>query len=479
QGIILLLLFSGLTYFLLRAVFQEQYTTARRAIIVLAILLRIFMAGDLFLHDWDERFHAVIAKDIWENPFNPQLYQDQVLTYRSDNWTKTQLWLNKPFLPFWLLGASISVFGPNELGLRLPSILIGVLSVWLTFRIGRVLLDQKTAIVAAFLHAIHGMTLEFCGGLISSDHVDNLFTFLFQLSILSYLRFFQAQRRWWLLVTGLTIGLAFLTKWIMATFILGVVGVVHLLQQEKRRISRSEMALLVFVTTLFIAPYLVYLFVYHPIEASHTFGQFFGRVNSAFEGHGGGPFAYLEDTVIIFGLGTLLAIGHVALNWKDKKGLSATLLLVWALMPPLLLSFLTTKRNTYLEMSAPAFFLLTAVLVVHLSKSANLLWGKRWLNVGLVVLLLGLPVQYSLERITPFRPRLVQPEWRYPLAELQKAQSKQKRKFVLSGEPHFMEAIFYYDLLSYENSLTAGDVAKFKAEGYLVYEWWEGKYLLR
>ncbi len=54
-------------------------------------------------------------------------------------------------LPFgwWPLIGSTSIFGMNEIGLRLPSVLLGVLTVWLTFRVTRPLFGRLAAWGAA------------------------------------------------------------------------------------------------------------------------------------------------------------------------------------------------------------------------------------------------------------------------------------------------------------------------------------------
>ena len=103
----------------------------------LALGLRVWMAGDAYLHTWDERFHANVSKHIWAHPLSPTLYDRPVLPYDHRQWAANHIWLSKPALPFWIMGASIELFGPTELGLRLPGLLLSLLSVWLTYLIGR------------------------------------------------------------------------------------------------------------------------------------------------------------------------------------------------------------------------------------------------------------------------------------------------------------------------------------------------------
>ncbi|HUM45950.1 MAG TPA: hypothetical protein PLD84_03410, partial [Chitinophagales bacterium] len=40
-------------------------------IVTAGFLLRMYAGSDLFLHSWDERYHALVAKNMMEYPFRP------------------------------------------------------------------------------------------------------------------------------------------------------------------------------------------------------------------------------------------------------------------------------------------------------------------------------------------------------------------------------------------------------------------------
>jgi 4-amino-4-deoxy-L-arabinose transferase len=46
-----------------------------------ALFLRAFAASDPFLHEWDERFHALVAKNLASHPLVPTLYDDPALPF--------------------------------------------------------------------------------------------------------------------------------------------------------------------------------------------------------------------------------------------------------------------------------------------------------------------------------------------------------------------------------------------------------------
>ena len=57
----------------------------KAAIILLlssAFLLRLLMISvDPFLHEWDERIHALVAKHMMNNPFKPMLFAKHILPF--------------------------------------------------------------------------------------------------------------------------------------------------------------------------------------------------------------------------------------------------------------------------------------------------------------------------------------------------------------------------------------------------------------
>lgn len=56
-------------------------------LMVSSFLLRFAMIPvDPFLHSWDERFHALVAKNMISNPFKPMLRLFPILDYDPSAW---------------------------------------------------------------------------------------------------------------------------------------------------------------------------------------------------------------------------------------------------------------------------------------------------------------------------------------------------------------------------------------------------------
>ncbi|MCF8448621.1 MAG: glycosyltransferase family 39 protein [Taibaiella sp.] len=62
-------------------------------------------------------------------------------------------YLDKPPLLFWLSAGSMKIFGINNFGYKLPSILFALWAIWATYRLGRLLYGDTTARMAALILA--------------------------------------------------------------------------------------------------------------------------------------------------------------------------------------------------------------------------------------------------------------------------------------------------------------------------------------
>jgi 4-amino-4-deoxy-L-arabinose transferase-like glycosyltransferase len=123
-GILTISLVAGGYYFSWKYWSEEKFRLAVLLLVICGLAIRIYISTDLFLHTWDERYHALVAKHLIQHPFRPTLYDNPVLPYDYRNWTANHIWLHKQPLPLWTMAASLSLFGVHEIALRLPSSLL-------------------------------------------------------------------------------------------------------------------------------------------------------------------------------------------------------------------------------------------------------------------------------------------------------------------------------------------------------------------
>ena len=181
MGILALIIALGVYCFAYVSFVKNNTRNAIAAIIFAGFILRIFMASDPFLHHWDERYHALVAKHLIETPFTPRLYAEALLEYDYRAWNRNYIWLHKQPLPMWTMALSMKCFGVNLWALRLPSVLLSTIAIGLTFLIGKRLFNRKIGLLAAFFISINGLILELTGGQITTDHTDIFFFFFITL----------------------------------------------------------------------------------------------------------------------------------------------------------------------------------------------------------------------------------------------------------------------------------------------------------
>jgi len=71
-------------------------------IVLSGFLFFVYTASDFFLHVWDERYHALVAKNLTKHPFFPTLYDKPILPFDYKSWVGNHIWLHKQPLPLWL-----------------------------------------------------------------------------------------------------------------------------------------------------------------------------------------------------------------------------------------------------------------------------------------------------------------------------------------------------------------------------------------
>ncbi|MBN1943959.1 MAG: glycosyltransferase family 39 protein [Phycisphaerae bacterium] len=108
-----------------------------------------------------------------------------------------------PGYPLFMLSGIL--FGKHTwLGVALVQIGLDVLLVYLTFRLGCALSTPRLGWWAALFQAITPVSAAACSRLLS----DNLYTFLFLLAMLLFIRSFQAAKPWRVILAGVTIAAA-------------------------------------------------------------------------------------------------------------------------------------------------------------------------------------------------------------------------------------------------------------------------------
>lgn len=453
-----------------------KYNSALWLLLLGGLLIRIYTASDFYLHEWDERFHALVSKNMMEAPFKPLLYKNPVLPYNPEDWSKGHVWLHKQPFPLWCMTLSMSIFGINELALRLPSILLSTLGIALLFFIGRYLFNKKIAFVAAFLFAIHGLIVELTAGRVATDHVDIFFLFFIEAAIALTICYLKTGRTIFNVLVGICIGLAVLSKWLPAFVVFPIWGML-LLQQKKSLGLIFGQGFLVFgISVLVFLPWQIYTAAYFPKEMAIEQAHNYRHLTEVLDGQGGHLLYHFNNMRILFGELIYLPMLWFLFICIRKRNFHYWALALWVLIPYLFFTIAKTKMQGYILFTAPAIFMITAYFWYFLKQNRKQFKYPILVNVVLL-LLIALPIRYSIERIKPFANRERFPESVQALKSFAASLAVSSDKLLIFGTPMPIETMFYVGGAAYEAIPDASALEQFKKEGYEIYFYKEGKYI--
>lgn len=347
---------------------------------VTAFALRLIMAFlDPYLNAWDERFHALVARNMLDDPFRPLLFRQPILEYDWTNWAFNHIWLHKQPLFLWQMAASMKIFGIHEWAVRLPSV---VLSTWTVFMVYEVAMFwtkcEKSAFFAGLLFAFSGFQLGLVAGMYICDHNDVAFCFYVTASIWALVRYLKRDYsiRWALLV-GLLAGGALLTKWLAGMLVFGGWGLFLIMDDSKRYDWHRWRDLLLGVGTTLVVflPWQIYTMLNFPMEWAHELSYNSRHLFEVIEGHSGTVWYHVDNSVKLYG---------PVLRWWIPIGMGMMLL----------------QKKAFIKRAFPFLaMILVTYLIFTVAKTklyglTNLVGGLMWIVVafGLIKMLEKIPV---------------------------------------------------------------------------------------
>lgn len=279
--------------------------------------------------DVDASQYASIAMEMWENKSFLQVY------HRGNDY------LDKPPLLFWLSSLSMGLFGLNNFAYKLPSVLILILGIYSTFRLGSRMWNREVGLKAALLLACTNAFF-----LVSNDvRTDGMLSGLVIFTVWQLYEFLQDKRWQAFLLAALGAGLAMLTKGPVAIGIVGLgLGAHLILKKQWKEIFHLRWILFLLIVLLILSPMLWGLyqqFDLHPEKEVYGlqgpsgilfyfYTQSFGRLTGdIYWNNHTGPFFFLgsmmwdyQPIALVF----LIALFHRITGWiqgdKPKEYLS-------------------------------------------------------------------------------------------------------------------------------------------------------------
>ncbi len=250
--------------------------TAFSLLLLSAFLIRLLMISlDPFLHDWDERFHAIVAKNMMDFPFKPMMVVHPVFAYNYQDWWNSHIWVHKQPLFTWQMALSMKIFGVHPVAMRLPMAIMGILAIWMIRDIAkRWTRNDEIAFIASFLVTYAWYGLEMVAGNMSLDHNDFTFYFYITAGIWAWSKYNgSAKPLKWAVITGIFVGCAILVKWLTAFLVFGGWGLFIVLSPKRRGLLKSywHIGLAFLVCCIVFIPWQLYIMYRFPLESAWSY----------------------------------------------------------------------------------------------------------------------------------------------------------------------------------------------------------------
>lgn len=356
------------------------------------LVFRADLSDRAWLGKWDERYHAVVARNLVEHPLRPTLNEFPLEDHPPSAWTESHLWLHKPPGALWPISASLALLGPDEHAVRIPSLFAAWLGVLCTFALGRHFFGTPAGLLAAGFHAWNGRSALVASGLRATDHVDTLVAFFVELAALLGVlaaRRLRAAPSGWVLAAGcgLATGYGVLTKDAPALVALVAFGTALLVERLswRRRLAAGLLAA-ASAAAVFVPwrLYTAHAFPEHAAWATRRALRYFTHV---VDGQGGPWTFHLENLPDHFGPLAPLALALFAVRALREPGRGLALL-AWIAVTYAVFSVAPTKMDSYVFVAAPAVWSAlgaVAVLPAGLPEGSRRRAAAWILGAGLVL----------------------------------------------------------------------------------------------
>lgn len=387
-----------------RALSQDQMRLA--AVLLLFSVLAFSKLGEMGLAAWDDGYYAQKAREIFSSGDWLTMHYNGRPTF--DN----------PPLFMWLQAAAYRLFGVGEYAARLPSAILGTLTIWLVFCLGRELRDARYGLMSALVLALTKPFIRYS----RRGMMDVSLSFFVVVALFFGWKGAREDRRWFLL-WALACGAAVLEKSVLGMFPFLIVILWLVVQRNWESLRSPQFVGAVVLFAIAGGWWYVYQIIQWGDRFVHLhFGWLIlARGFSRQEGAGNWweHLSYLKDLLKYYWPWLPLALWGLAVSIReyltDRKLADRSLLLVWLLSYLLVLSFMEARRIWYFMPAFPVLALLAAGPAVGWMKLD--VWHTRLYRSVLVLsLAAGAAINFTPLRIDKERSlevRRVAPYVRY------------------------------------------------------------------
>jgi hypothetical protein len=361
-------------------------------LLVIGALLFLPGLGRVHLFDWDEINFAESAREM-------------LLT---GNWRMVQIdfqpFYEKPPLFIWLQALSMNYFGVNEYAARLPNAIVGMVTLLVVFNAGRSIFKSQLGVLWAILFACSVMPqVYFKSGII--DPLFNLLIFcgiyfLFKVTTDNEFEGYKekrSNRRKYLILSALFIGLATLTKGPVAILLTILTATSYLIvNRGKLKIEFTDLLVWGAIIMLVLGSWLSFEVNANGIKFIDEFITYQIRLFSTEDAGHGGPWFYHFPVLLLGGFpASIFALAAFKPNEQDDNiqlGFKRWMIYLLAVVV-IVFSIVKTKILHYSSLSYfPITFLGSYYLHYLFEQKATWTWKQ---TVPILVIVIAIVVSFT------------------------------------------------------------------------------------
>ena len=430
-----------------------------------SVVLSVIFSAHPYLNIYDERFHALVAKNLTYDWLTPSLYRIPHLDYDMSAWWSNHIWLSKPILPLWLTSLSIKLFGVHVYSLRAISIIAHCVSVAITYRIGRRFFSKEVGILAALLYGTNHILLGVTGGHISSDLCEALFL------VSSYGAIYYALSHKLnirvILIMALFLVISFHCKYI-ATLLPAAI-VIAIIIVRSSRLPYGHISLLLALFFLGIAPWLMFLWSRYPQETELLFSTWVDISTDHNSPHVQPWHFYFKSFGYVYGFSSLMMITVYYLRFITVRLSKSILTLgLWIFIPILLLSLSMVKRDTYLLICAPAVAIILSEIyysIMRWEPWSSLKSLRFVIHLVALSIIIG-PMMTTGSKLIGIQSVPVERLKSMEVASVTNATDFDPSTTIVFKEDYPIEFMFYHDLMAYHNDPSLAEYQAYRKRGF-------------
>jgi len=303
---------------------------------------------------------------------------------------------NAPFY-IWLIAIMFKFFGISEYSARFFSAFFGVATIISIYFMGRMLFDEW---IGLFSSLVMLTTLLFFIGS-RRAMVDVTLTFWVTLALIFFMK--GIKERGYFLLFGISTGITILTKSVFGFFPILITVVYLLLLREFKKIIDPFFLLGVITAVLVSFPWYIYQYIYYPELFVGGHLKWLIYQGAFVYKKVGTPAWYLKKLWIIYWpwipLATYSFLRLLIKNFK-KVDPNILIILCWTVIILSVMSFMHSKKISYIMSVFPALAILTAIFLNNiLAKEKRKVF---FINISLILLLLPASIIITTPITLPF-----------------------------------------------------------------------------